>query len=264
MSEQQKTPTGVVPSSTAAVPVRRNSNNDTSTIDVVDLFYRLLAGWKLILCLALVFAIGAGVYTMYFVTPMYSAKAIIYVLNIDSFLNVSSLTLGSTMTQDYIKIFDLWEVAAEVKENLNLPYSYSGLRSMISVYNTSGTRMLDITATSSSPKEAAAIANEYANVVSNYIHDTMATEKPSIMSVALEPTNPISPNRTRNIMLGFIIGAVLAAGIIVLQYLMDDKLKTVEDIRQYAGLPTLAVIPIEHEDEADISARRKSEKGENE
>ena len=80
------------------------------------------------------------------------------------------------------------------------------MKNMLSVVNASDTRMLDITVTSPSPTEAAAIANEYAEVASQYIADTMATDKPNIMSTALVPSNPVSPNKTRNIMLGFLLG----------------------------------------------------------
>ena len=260
MSEQQKTPVGLAASNAALANQQTANNSDEMTIDLVDLFYRLLANWKLILCLALVFAIGAAVYTIYFVTPMYQATSIIYVLNADSILNISSLQLASNLTSDYIKVFNMWEVQEEVISNLNLPYSYSKMRSMLSVTNTTGTRMLDITVTSPSPSEAAAVANEYAKVVSNFIHDTMSVEKPSIMSVALEPANPVSPNRTRNIMLGFVLGAMLAVGIVVLQYLLDDKIKTAEDIRQYAGMVTLAVVPIEDNAEADLDGKKKSKR----
>ena len=70
------------------------------------------------------------------------------------------------------------EVHEAVISNLNLPYSYSQMKNMLSVVNASDTRMLDITVTSPSPTEAAAIANEYAEVASQYIADTMATDKP--------------------------------------------------------------------------------------
>jgi capsular polysaccharide biosynthesis protein len=263
MSEQQKTRVGLA-ASNAVAPAQQPSGGSTNsgemTIDLVDLFYRLLANWKLIVCLALVFAIGAGVYTIYFVTPMYRATSIIYVLSPESIVNVSSLQLGTALTSDYIKVFDMWEVHEEVISNLNLNYSYSKIRSMLSVTNSSGTRMLDISFTSPSPAEAAAVANEYAKVASKYIQDTMATDKPNIMSVALEPTNPVSPSRVRNIALGFILGALLAAGIVVFRFLMDDKIKTTEDIRQYAGLVTLAVVPIDENSEAEIVGKTKKKK----
>ncbi len=263
MSEQRKTRTDLSASNlgmTARQTSAASGSDGEMTIDLVDLFYRLLANWKLILCLALVFAIGMGVYTVYFVTPMYSATSIIYVLSPESILNMSSLQLGTALTSDYIKVFDMWEVHEEVISNLGLDYSYSKIRSMLSVTNSTGTRMLDIKFTSPSPVEAAAVANEYAKVASKYIQETMATDKPNIMSVALQPSNPVSPNRVRNVALGFILGALLAAGIVVFRFLMDDKLKTADDIRQYTGLVTLAVVPIEDDEELEVKKKKKNQR----
>ena len=152
----------------------------------------------------------------------------------------------------------MWEVHEAVISNLGLPYSYSKMRSMLSVVNASDTRMLDITITSPSPTEAAAIANEYAEVVSQYIADTMATDKPSIMSVALAPTNPVSPNKTRNIMMGFLLGGILAAGIITVRMLINDTYKSAEDIRRYTGLVTLAIIPVEEQEGSSKGRKKKS------
>ena len=208
---------------------------------------RLLGNWKLIAGLAVGLAVIMGVYTSFFVTPMYEATSIIYVLsNRDSAINVSDLQLGSELTQDYIKVFHMWEVHEQVISNLGLSYSYSQMQNMLSVSNDTDTRMLDITVTSADPQEAADIANEYAQVASQYIAETMATDAPNIMSVALVPSNPVSPNKTRNILLGFLLGGILAAGIVTVRMLMDDKYKTAEDIRRYTGLATLAVVPVEN------------------
>lgn len=236
----------------------RTAATNVETIDLVELMYRLLGGWKLILSLALCFAIAAGAYTFLFVSPTYEATSIIYVVsNKDSAINMSDLQLGSELTQDYIKVFRMWEVHEEVISNLDLPYNYSQMQNMLTVTNDSDTRMLDITIRSTNPQEAAEIANEYAKVASDYIAETMSTEKPNIMSVALVPANPVSPNKTKNVMLGFLLGGILAAGIITIQMLMDDKYKTSEDIRRYTGLVTLAVIPLE---ETDNNGKRQMQR----
>ena len=253
MSDRQKRRT-----STPSAPAPAQQV-DSDTIDLLGLMYRLLSNWMLIVCMALVFAIAAGVYTFYFVTPLYQATSTIYVLSRrDSAINMSDLQIGTALTSDYIKIFKMWEVHEQVISNLDLPYSYTQMRSMLSVVNESDTRMLDISITSPSAEEAAAIANEYAKVASQYIADTMSTDKPNIMSVALVPSNPVSPNKTRNVMLGFLLGGVLAAGIVTLRFLMDDKYKTAEDIRMYTGLITLAVVPTE---EADGGSRKSAKSG---
>ena len=253
MSEQRKQQVDAPKPKPISEPVA-----DAATIDLVDLAYRLLAGWKLIVALALVFALAMGIYTFGFVTPMYQATATIYVLSPrDSAINMSDLQIGTELTSDYIKVFQMWEVHEGVISNLDLPYSYSQMRSMLSVTNDTDTRMLDITNTSPSPEEAATIANEYAEVVSDYIAQTMSTDRPNLVSSALVPANPVSPNKTRNVLLGFILGGLLGAGIITVRMLLDDKYKTAEDIRKYTGLVTLAVIPLEGD---NAERERKSAK----
>lgn len=240
MSEQQTNQ----PNTSVGTSVMQES--DSTSIDLVELLYRMLASWKLIAGLALLLALVAGIYTSFFITPMYKATSTIYVLSRrDSAINMSDLQIGTALTSDYIKVFDMWEVHEEVISNLDLPYSYSQMRGMLSVVNTADTRMIDIAVTNADPEEAAMISNEYARVVSQYIADTMSTDKPNIMSVALVPSNPVSPSKTRNIMLGFIMGGVLGAGIVTVRMLMDDKFKTADEIRRYTGLVTLAVIPVE-------------------
>lgn len=74
----------------------------------------------------------------------------------DSVLNFSDLQVGSELTSDYIKVFEMWEVHEKVISNLDLDYTYTDMASMLSVTNTSDTRMLDITVTNPDPEEAAA------------------------------------------------------------------------------------------------------------
>ena len=44
------------------------------------------------------------------------------------------------------------------------------------------------------------------------------------------------------------IGLVLSCGIIVVQFLMDDRLRSADDIEKYVQLPTLGVMPKQEKD----------------
>ena len=136
---------------------------DEDTIDLLELALGLLAHWTLIAATAVVGAVLMALYTFFLVTPMYKATATIYVVSRnDSVLNFSDLQVGSELTSDYIKVFEMWEVHEKVISNLDLDYTYTDMASMLSVTNTSDTRMLDITVTNPDPEEAAAIAKYYA------------------------------------------------------------------------------------------------------
>ncbi len=199
---------------------------------------------KLILIMGVVGAAVAAIITLYFITPMYEATSKLYVLNSDdSAINLSDLQIGSYLASDFIQVFNTWEVHEMVIQNLGLDYTYKQLRDMLTVENPSGTRILTITVVSPSAKEAAAIANEYATVAIKFIADTMATEEPNIMSTALEPTSPSSPNITRSILLGLAIGLILAAAGVTVQFVFDDKVKSSEEVMRYTGMSVLAIIP---------------------
>ena len=207
------------------------------TIDLLELFMGLLAHWTLIAATAVVGAVLMALYTFFLVTPMYKATATIYVVSRnDSVLNFSDLQVGSELTSDYIKVFEMWEVHEKVISNLDLDYTYTDMASMLSVTNTSDTRMLDITVTNPDPEEAAAIANEYADVGAKYISEKMKTDEPTLMSSARVPENPFSPNKAKNILLGFVVGFVLACAVVVLRTMLDDTYKSADDIRKYTGM----------------------------
>ena len=228
-----------------APAAQRAAEQDEDTIDLLELALGLLEHWKLIAVTAVTGAVLMALYTFFLVTPMYKATATIYVVSRnDSVLNFSDLQVGSELTSDYIKVFEMWEVHEKVISNLDLDYTYTDMGSMLSVTNTSDTRMLDITVTNPDPEEAAAIANEYADVGAKYISEKMKTDEPTLMSSARVPENPFSPNKAKNILLGFVVGFVLACGVVVVRILLDDTYKTAEDIRKYAGLVVLASVPM--------------------
>ena len=68
--------------------------------------------------------------------------------------------------------------------------------------------------------------------------------RPNIFEEALKPSAPSSPNKTRNIILGFLLGGLIAAAVVVIQYIIDDRIRNEEDITKYAGIAVLGVMPV--------------------
>ena len=219
-------------------------NKSLTEIDPIELIRQILAHIGMILFIAILCTALAGVYTFYYVTPVYESTAKLYVLNSgDSAINLSDLQVGSYLASDYIEVFNTWEVHAMVIQNLGLTYSTDHMQDMLSISNPSNTRILYITVTSADPQEAMEIANEYANVAIQFISKTMATEEPNIMSEALTPTYPTSPKKTLNLMFGFVFGLFISIAFITLRFVIDDKIKTADDIRKYSNLSVLSVVP---------------------
>jgi len=214
-------------------------------INLLELFYHLLSKAKIIVACALIGAILMGAYSFFLADPVYEATSKLYVLTSqDSAINVSDLQIGSYLTNDYLEVFNAWEVQAMVVNNLGLDYSYNRIRKMIEIERPEDTRMLYVTASSHSAQEAADIANEFAKVAQKYITDIMLTDKPSIMSEARVPAKPVSPNKLGNIIKGFLAGFFLACVVLAIRFFLDDKIKSGDDIRKYTDMTVLAVVPV--------------------
>lgn len=219
-------------------------NREMATIDLIELIYWLADHVRRILAAALAGAMLMALYSFVIASPVYKATSVLYVLNSsDSAINLSDLQIGSYLTSDYREVFDMWEVKEMVLQRLDLDYSYGKLGSMLEVSNPTNTRMLYITVSSESPEEAAQMANAYAEVAREYISATMQTDTPSLMSQALTPTSPVLPRKKLNLFLGAVAGAFLMTLVLMVQFILDDKLKTNEDIARYLQTPVLAVVP---------------------
>ena len=236
-----------------AMPKQRPMQEEAS-VDLSELFYRLVEKiWIIILC-ALVGAGVMGVYSYGYSVPIYEATSKVYILSSsDSMINLADLQLGSSLAADYMEIFKIWEVNQEVVDNLDLPYGRDQAASMISIYQPADTRILYITARSQNPAESSLVANEYAAVFREYVAKTMNADKPTIMSRALTPEHPINSSSVKNVLIGLGIGIFAGVFIVVVQFLTDDKLKTVEEIQRVTGLTTMAVIPQDNNVKDDVA-----------
>ena len=231
---------------------------EVKTIDLVELMYHVLSRIHYVLVCALVGAIIMVIQAASAV-PVYSATAKLYIVGSQgATINVSDLQLGSMLTMDYEEVFRTWEVHEMVRSQLGVNYTYSQLQSMIRISNPEDTRILYITARHSNAQMAADIANAYASAARTFILQTMDAEEPNLFSVALVPSVASVVSKASNAVKGFMLGAVLAVGVIVLLFVLDDRPRTPEHIQQAADIPTLAVIPSISKKELTAQKRRRS------
>lgn len=223
-----------------------NKMNNINGFDLPEFFRYLAKRIKYLLGVAFTFFVCTVIYVFIIATPIYEATAQLYVVNSqDSVVNLSDLQIGSYLASDYQWIFKTWEVNQQVIENLNLPYTVEEIKEMLTVTNPSNTRILLLTFASEDAAEAAAVANEYANIASQYISDYMLTAKPSIISIALEPLKPARPKKLLVVSVVTLLSVVVGVWIMFIVFLYSDKIKTAEDLKKYIGMEPIAVVPLE-------------------
>ena len=221
------------------------NNNDEIEIDLIELAKVLLSKiWIIILVTALGLGMAAG-YTMLFIKPVYKSTAIIYVLTkTTSITSLSDIQLGSQLAQDYNVIITSRPVLQNVIDDLGLDMTVDQLKGSVAVTNPSNTRFLQITVSNNDAFLAKKIVDDLADVSSQRMAEVMETQAPNIMDYGQIEDKPSEPNLMKNSLIGAVIAFVLVCGIIVVMYLLDDSIKTAEDVEKYLGLNTLGIVPL--------------------
>lgn len=221
---------------------------DTIEIDLKRLLLVLWQkAWILLLAGVLLGAMAFG-YSKVFMTPMYSASTKLYVNNTygsgTEGFSSSQILAAQELVRTYVVILESRPVMDEVRERTGLNYTDGQLISMISASAVNETEVFNVVVTCPDYKHAALIANAVADVLPGQIASIVDGSSVKVVEYAVEKPAKVSPNNTRNAVLGFLIGFILSAVVIVVVELLDESISSEEYLaRVYPDVPLLAVIP---------------------
>lgn len=239
-------------------------SQDEMEIDLLEIIRVLLSRIWLILLVGVVFAGGTGVYCKFIATPIYTSTTQLCVLGSTSIGSLSDLTIGTQLTQDYIVVAQSRPVVEQVIDNLELDMTYEELLAVTRVDNPTDTRILSISVTDPDPTLAKQIVDQYAQVSRKRIAELMDINEPGVVEEGHVAEKKTSPNTSRNAMLAGILGILFASAIVIIRYMLDDTIKSSEDIERYLGLNTLGILPIEEnalkEEQSEETTKRAAKK----
>ena len=240
---------------------RRVSYEDTTEIDLKELFFALLNRWYLICFVTLLGGLLGFLYVTYFVPETFRSKTSIYIYNQQSeSMTYSDLQMGTTLTKDYEVLVKSRTVLEQVAKDLNLNISYEKMNSMVKVSVPSSTRIVEISVETTNPQMSQSIADAVREISSKSITEVMGVDAVNVVETANLPKQKAGPSIAKYTMLGAVLGGVLVCGIIVLTFLLNDTIRTQDDVEKYLDLSTLGVIPMDETLAAEEKRRKKLKK----
>jgi capsular exopolysaccharide synthesis family protein len=202
--------------------------------------------WIIILA-GIICATGAGLYSKLIMKPVYTSGTTIYVINRQNkdITTYTDLQTGSQLTKDYKLLVKSRPVLEQVLYNLKLKMTQEQLASKITVNTPPDTRILEIMVENQDPLLAKQLADSIAEVSAARMVSVMEMEKVNVVEPGNIPSKPSSPNVLINTMIAGLFGAFLATFIILIFYIMDDSIKTPDDIEKHLGITALGMVPLE-------------------
>lgn len=227
-----------------------NKNEQVNEVNLKRLVDTVLRKAWLVILAAILGAVLSFGGTCFLVTPLYESTAMFYVNNNsisvgEASLSISSadITASKSLVDTYIVILNTRETLTDVMDYAGVSHSYSDLLEMLEAEAVNDTEIFQVTVTSPDPAEAEKLANSIAYILPKRISSIVEGTSAKIVDSAVIPSEPSSPNLTVNTLVGFLLGFVVCAGIIVLQELFDITIREADDVTQLCKYPLLTSVP---------------------
>lgn len=220
-------------------------------IDISKLLNLLKRNWKFIVSLSLLGAMIAAAISFFLIKPTYSASTQILV---NSSSEKTQLELQANQTDlqlinTYNEIIKSPVILDKVAKNLDVN---NDLASKISVSNATQSKVITISANAKNYSDAAKIVNETAHVFSKEVGKIMKTDNVTVLTKADEnlKASPVKPKPLLNTIIGLILGLIISLALIIINNLLDKRVKTENDVQEILNLPVIGMIP--HFDEKTL------------
>ena len=240
----------------------RDNRDDVIEIDLVELLGVILHNLWIIIVSGVIVAAVALLVSYFIITPKYESVTKIYVIsktNADT-MTYSDLQAGSTLTKDYKELVKSRPVLEEVLAETGIDVELKNLEAQITVEVPTDTRIVSIIVEDKDPYEARIIADSVRIAASKHIQEVMDTEAVNVVEEASLPIEKSSPSILKNTAIGYAVGLFLAIAIVIINYIMDDTIKTPDDVEKFLGVSVLGSIPYSENDLSDKAEMERYEK----
>lgn len=228
-----------------------NENKQETVIDLRVIFYVLWRKLFWIVAFAIIGALLLGLYSTFFIKPVYSSTAKFYVNNntdsaVESKVSTADLSASKTLAGTAIVITqNNKELLQAIVDDSGTKYSGSALAGMISAGTYSDTEAFYISVTSTSASDAYALAKSFQKLLPDEIAKVMLGGDIKPFDAPVMPTTPNNGNVvTKNALIGALAGAVLSFLVFFLQEVFDNTIYSEEDLKNLKHkYPVIGLIP---------------------
>lgn len=230
-------------------------------IDLKELFQIFWEKKSTIILLTAIFMVVGFIYSSFIVVPKYASSTTLVLAQSASQegagITTTDITLNSKLISTYSKLVKSTGVVRQVITNLGIDDTEESIKANVSVSAEEDSDIIKITVTNADPEKAADIANEMADVFTEKVKEIYKLDNVYSLDPAEVEEAPANISHTKTIIIFGAIGCILAVGYIFILFMLDNSIKTGDDVEKCAHVPVLASIPV-YEPEAQAAAARSA------
>jgi|GEM_PF-811032 len=238
------------------------------SLDFKVVFYMLRTKFIWIVLAGIIGALSAFFISSFLLTKQFTASTRVYISNVQDVeevrVDTGDLSASRSMAKTYRIILESHRATELLKEKLKQDerYTTASVRSYKTTFSVvDNTEILNIVVQSADPEVAALVCNTMVQVAVELVSDIFDGGKCNSLGEAIPNYTPSSPNTRLNMLIGLAVGFAISGTLIVLWFVLDNRVKDESDFVQKVGIPVLGEVPSMHEDVPRARRSKKKKKG---
>lgn len=222
-------------------------SNMIKIITIKDLWNILLHKIPIILLSVALCTGGLFAFETVTYVPEYSSTATLYILrqgNDNSSTDTNNdFSLALSVVNDCTYLLKSHAVLDQVIKDLALDTTYENLYKRVSTKNPTDSRVLEVSVTADSPENAKRIVDEICTIGADSIENAMGFRQVNMYESGILESTPSNKIPLKTYLTVALIVGVVTYLIFVISYMLDDRLRSNEDIERALEVTILGEIP---------------------
>lgn len=224
-------------------------------IKLEEIIESLKNAWKLIVSITIICTLIAGCINYFVIKPKYQSTVKLFIGKQTTTLennqentgyNFNEVNMYQNLMGTYAQFIPTTNLVGNALENIGIERTTGNVDSTIKnlkVNTDRNTQILTITYTSTNKRDVVRILNSVTNAFIDESKKLIPNGSVHVIENPAQPTAPISPNKTLNIIIGFIIGLILSIGIVLALDYFDNTVKSADELEKLLDYPVIGAIP---------------------
>ena len=217
---------------------------EEQVIRLDELIEALKKKWLMIVSITLITTIIAAVFSFFIIKPQYEASTKVFIGKEEGenqSYSQNDVLMYQKLMKTYSEAIKTKDLVSRGLKQSNLKLEAEDVLKNLTVVTVSDTQILEIKYKSNNPHEAK-------NIVKGISEEFIKTSKELVPNGNIKetvelPENPVSPNKTMNIAIAFLLGLIVGVGVALLLEFLDNTFKNKEQLEREFEIPVIGSIP---------------------
>lgn len=219
---------------------------EEQVISLSEIFEALKKRWIMIVAITLAATLISGLVSFFVIDPVYETSTKLFIgkeESDDTAYNSSDINMYQQLLQTYAQAIKTKDLASRAIGTLSYDLEPSTVISNLTVNPISSTQILEIKYKSKDPQESKDVLKNVADEFIVTAKELVPNGNVRVIEEVELPESPVSPNKTMNIAIAFLLGLMVSIGLVFILEYLDNTYKNKEQLEKELDIPVLGTIP---------------------